>query len=991
MLRFLFINLQHLTTANYKIKDLNMNYNHKLMLSALLLFGTLNSNAATNNVSSPNGRLRLSVTDKDGRLYYSVSYDGKPMLCLSKLGITTNIGDFTKKLTYNSADSTTINKSYDMRTAKFSHISYTARQLNVVYSNAEGTPIRVTFNVSDNDIAFRYSLNPVGEHTHAIVYSEATTFSLPDKSTSFICPQSDPMTGWKRSKPSYEEEYTPDAPLTAKSKYGQGYTFPCLFRIGEDGWVLVSETGSHGNYPGCHLADYDTATRSYPIAFPMEGEAEGIGSTYGALPLPGSTPWRTITVGNTLKPIVETTIPFDVVEPLYTPSTNYKAGRYTWSWLIWQDNSINYDDQKQLIDLSSAMGYEYVLIDNYWDTQIGRDRVAQLSRYAQSKGVSLMLWYSSNGVANDAPQTPRNCMNTAVARKKEMAWMKSIGIKGIKVDFFGGDKQHTMQLYEDILSDANDYGLQVIFHGCTLPRGWERMYPNYVSSEAVLASENTYFDEHHAKNEGFELTMHPFCRNTVAAMDWGGTIMNRYMSRDNRSRHRRYTSDTFEMAAAIMNQASIQCIAIYPNNLSELPQHETDFLKRVPTTWDETRFIDGYPGKYAVIARQHGSRWYVVALNGTDKPMTLKLNLPMLAGQSITLYYDKADKNSLWPTSAVKTTKVAANGKTTITLLPMGGAILQTPQKTAANPILSGFHADPEVMYSNKTKRYYIYSTTDGMPGWGGYTYSAFSSTDLKTWTDEGVVLNAKNGQIAWADGNLWAPAIQEVKQSNGTYKYYLYFSANPRKGGGKQIGVAVADDPTGPFTDLGHPIITSAPKGCHGQEIDVDVFIDPVSQKPYLYWGNGYMAGAELEPNKTAIKPSTTTVLTPQGGTLNDYAYREAPYVFYRNGIYYFLWSVDDTGAANYHVAYGTASSPLGPITVAKQPVILKQNAADEIYGTAHNSIIQIPGTDEWRIVYHRINKAFINHEPGIHRQVCIDRMEFNTDGTIKPVTPSE
>lgn len=199
-----------------------------------------------------------------------------------------------------------------------------------------------------------------------------------------------------------------------------------------------------------------------------------------------------------------------------------------------------------------------------------------------------MLWYNSNGTANEAPQTPRNCMNTVIARKKEMKWMKSIGVKGIKVDFFGGDKQHVMQLYEDILSDANDYGIQVIFHGCTLPRGWERMFPNYVSSEAVLASENTFFQEHHAKQEGFELTMHPFCRNTVAAMDWGGTIMNRYMSRDNKSRHRRYTSDVFEMAAAIVNQASIQCIAMYPNNLSELPQHEISFLRDVPTQWDET-------------------------------------------------------------------------------------------------------------------------------------------------------------------------------------------------------------------------------------------------------------------------------------------------------------------------------------------------------------------------------------------------------------------
>ena len=287
-----------------------------------------------------------------------------------------------------------------------------------------------------------------------------------------------------------------------------------------------------------------------------------------------------------------------------------------------------------------------------------------------------MLWYNSNGTANEAPQTPRNCMNTVAARKKEMKWMKSIGIKGIKVDFFGGDKQHVMQLYEDILSDANDYGIQVIFHGCTLPRGWERMFPNYVSSEAVLASENTFFEEHHAKQEGFERTMHPFCRNTVAAMDWGGTIMNRYMSRDNKSRHRRYTSDVFEMAAAIVNQASIQCIAMYPNNLTELPQHEIDFLKSVPTKWDETRFIDGYPGKYVVLARRHGDKWYVAALNGTDKPLSLNLPMPMPAGSEVAYYYETADRKSFWPKSASKKTKVGKDGKMKITMQPMGGSIV---------------------------------------------------------------------------------------------------------------------------------------------------------------------------------------------------------------------------------------------------------------------------------------------------------------------------
>lgn len=306
------------------------------------------------------------------------------------------------------------------------------------------------------------------------------------------------------------------------------------------------------------------------------------------------------------------------------------------------------------------------------------------------------------------------------------------------------------------------------------------------------------------------------------------------------------------------------------------------------------------------------------------------------------------------------------------------------------NPVLPGFHADPEILYSHQTKKYYIYSTTDGQPGWGGWYFTVFSSTDLKDWKNEGVILDLKSDQVPWADGNAWAPCIEE-KKIDGKYKYFFYYSGNSIAGGGKQIGVAMADSPVGPFKDLGHPIITDSPVG-HGQQIDVDVFTDPVSGKTYLYWGNGYMAGTELNEDMISIKENTITVMTPKGGTLKDYAYREAPYVFYRDGLYYFMWSVDDTGSPNYHVAYGTAKSPLGPVKVAKKPVVLIQDAAKEIYGPAHNAVLKVPGKDEWYIVYHRINKNFIEREkgPGVHRKVCIDRMEFNPDGTIKKVVPT-
>ena len=624
-------------------------------------------------VLSPDGRLALSINVEQGQATYAVSYDGQTMLKPSRLGLLSNIGDFTKGLSFVGAKEGVTEKHYDITRTKTSHVDFKANRLDLTLANQKGHQMVVTFLVADNDIAFQYTLQRQRQDTpqSAVIKEEDTSFRLPAGTTAFISPQSDPMIGFARTKPSYEEWYSADAPMTERSQYGHGYVFPALFHVGDKGWVLISETGVTSGYVGSHLSDYSAET-GYTIAYPMEGENNGIGSTWAGVSLPGSTPWRTITVGRDLKPIVETTIAFDPVQQLYAPSEQYKPGRYTWSWLIWQDASCNYDDQVTFIDLAAAMGYEYCLVDAWWDTNIGRDKVAELSKYAQSKGVSLLLWYNSNGYENDAPQGPMNGMNTSIAREREMSWMQRIGVKGIKVDFFGGDKQQTMQLYEDILSDANRYGLQVIFHGCTLPRGWEKMYPNYVASEAILASENVFFNEMAATRQPFDLTLHPFCRNAIGSMDWGGTIMNRYMSKDNKSRHTRKTTDMFEIASSITIQTSVQCIAIQPNNLQELPQVELELLKVLPTTWDETRYIDGYPGKYVVLARRHGQQWYIAGLNGEKDTKKLTLQLPMLAGQTVSYYTDNKDGYA-----ELKSLKVNAKGEAKVVMQPNGGILLK--------------------------------------------------------------------------------------------------------------------------------------------------------------------------------------------------------------------------------------------------------------------------------------------------------------------------
>ena len=662
----------------------------KSFLSGILLLSALCVQANNYTVTSPDGKLAVNVECKEGKAFYTVNYDGKQMLGASALGLVANYGDFSQNLTMGACKNSKKHLAYKMTRIKKEKIEKDASEATIGFLNSKKDSMTLHLHVSNNDIAYKYEMiRPKKDNPKSvIIYNEVSGFNFPSQTTTFLCPQITPMTGWERTKPSYEEEYTPDAPMNVKSQFGVGYTFPCLFKVGNDGWVLLSETGVSSAYPGCRLSDYEPG-KGYTVAFPQKGENNGFGSEFAGIPLPGETPWRTITVGSSLAPIVETTIPYDVVKPLYEASQTYKPSRYTWSWLIWQDNSINYDDQVKMVDVAAAQGYEAILVENWWDKQIGRKRIEELSKYAKSKKVSLMLWYNSNGFENDAPQTPRQIMNNSIARKKEMAWMKKIGVVGIKVDFFGGDKQETMKLYEDILSDANDYGLEVIFHGCTLPRGWERMYPNYVSSEAALASENVYFTDYHAKKEAFEMTMHPFSRNAVASFDWGGVMMNKYLSKDNKSRHQRYTSDVFEMATAITNQSSVNCICLYPNNLQDVPQWELDWLKNVPTAWEDTKYIAGYPTKYAVVARkssvENGSgaaltagRWFVGGLNATDKPLALTLDLPMFAGKTVTYITDQPKKKGeKFFTSVKKALRVGKDGKAKVVIQPNGGIIIE--------------------------------------------------------------------------------------------------------------------------------------------------------------------------------------------------------------------------------------------------------------------------------------------------------------------------
>ncbi|MBU2913509.1 glycoside hydrolase family 97 protein [Reichenbachiella agariperforans] len=641
----------------------------RLAITILLLIFTSSLFAQQKQtVSSPDGRVTVSVSIDKGQASYSVNYGGSSMLEASPLGLTTNEGDFTSDMSFVEASEGVTSQTYSIVTIKQSEVNYEANILKYMMANSEGKQLSVLFQVSNHDIAFRYELPTWDKTVVTVVESEATGFKFPSQTTAFLSYMMEPMAGFARTSPSYESGYQTDVPMD-QTNAREGYVFPGLFRVGDEGWVLVSETGVSSQYCASHLSAYQEG--KYTVEYPNPEQNNGFGSSGAQIGLPGVTPWRTITVGESLKPIVETTIPYDVVEPLYEASMGYQMGRSTWSWIIWQDNSMNYEDQVKYIDLAAAMDFEYILIDAWWDKNIGYKRMEKLIDYADSKGVGVFLWYNSNGAANDAFMTPLNKMNSTIARKKEMKWLKEAGVKGLKVDFFGGDKQETMRLYEDILSDANEYGLMIVFHGATLPRGWEKMYPNFVGSEAVLASEMLVFVQDVREKEAFYASLHPFMRNAVASMEFGGVVLNDFLNKGNKEGQERLTTDAFQLATGVLFQNPVQMFALTPNNLEDVPAFELDFMRALPTTWDATVFVDGYPGKYSVLARKSKGKWYVAGVNAESSEKKLKLEVPMLAGQTVKLYGDDEDGKTY-----LKEVKVARNGMVTITMQSKGGFVL---------------------------------------------------------------------------------------------------------------------------------------------------------------------------------------------------------------------------------------------------------------------------------------------------------------------------
>lgn len=623
-------------------------------------------------VNSPDGRLAVDFhLDAAGAPRYAIRLDGKPVLQDSRLGLVRDDADFSRGLRLLSASRTgLVRDRYEILTAKRRVNDYRANRKVFHLQTAAGQKMDIIFQVSDDGVAFRYFFPETKAEMRRLT-EEVSSFHFLPGTRAWLQPMSVAKSGWKEVNPCYEEFYEKEIAAGTPSPTGAGWVYPALFRSG-DTWVLVSESALSRNYSGTRLRS-ESPGGEYAVGFPDPRENFQGGPVNPQSKLPWLTPWRVVVVGS-LKTVAESTLGVDLADkPARPASSSIKPGKASWSWPLLGDGQTNYDVQKRFIDYAAEMNWRYCLIDALWDKQIGYDKTKELIDYARGKGVGILLWYNSAGDWNSAPQTPRDLMLTRESRVREFERLKGMGVAGLKIDFFGGDGQSVIGYYHDILEDAAPYGFLMNFHGATLPRGWQRTYPHLMTMEAIRGLEYVTFEQRNADEEPTHATVLPFTRNVFDPMDFTPTVLDRI------NRIQRRTTSGFELALSVLFTSGIQHYAEIPEGMAKAPAYVRDFLKAVPSVWDDVKFLDGYPGKFVVLARRGEGRWYVAGINGETAEKKLTLDLGKLPVRGSGQLIADGDGGNL--SFRRETVRLAAGRKLEIALPPRGGFVLVTRRR----------------------------------------------------------------------------------------------------------------------------------------------------------------------------------------------------------------------------------------------------------------------------------------------------------------------
>jgi alpha-glucosidase len=635
-----------------------------LLFFSCFLGVTFASNLKTlGNVTSPNGELTFTVLQtQSGEVKYTVQQQTVDLLAPSALGVERSDMSFTTGLTLESTlGPIRIDELFRLSHGKQSLVRTYANETRFEFHNENGAKLQLVVRVSDDGVAFRYVFPEEATATYTVT-KELSSFAFASDGHFWGQPY-DKVTMYS---PAYETFYTNGLPIGARVPFdlGTGWAFPALFKL-NDHWLLLSEAGLDEHYFGAHLSPKPEGLE-YTLAMPGADEALGYGKITPSSSLPWTLPWRVLIIGKSLATIVESTLVESLSQKSQIKDTSWiKPGKASWSWWSDHDSSRSFEKLKTFVDLAAEMGWMYSLVDANWNIMTGGS-LEQLAAYARSKNVGLFVWYNSGGLHNEVTEQPRDLMVERETRRQEFARLQALGIKGVKVDFFQSDKQEIIKLYLDILKDAADFELMVNFHGSTLPRGWSRTYPNLMTMEAVRGAEQYTFSDTYAHVAPVQNTILPFTRNVVGPMDYTPvTFTDEVMPHE--------TSNAHELALSVVFESGIIHLADSVEAYQSLPEGVKNFLHDVPSSWDETKYLAGEPGKFVVLARRSGNDWYIGGISGDKETRNLTLDLSFLKGDyAMMLIQDGTDNRSFEEDSS----PITATESLTQTLQPKGGFVI---------------------------------------------------------------------------------------------------------------------------------------------------------------------------------------------------------------------------------------------------------------------------------------------------------------------------
>ncbi|MFO1388679.1 glycoside hydrolase family 97 N-terminal domain-containing protein [Cellvibrio sp.] len=614
------------------------------------------------DITSPDKHLQVHLSQTEqGTLQYSVLRDGKPVIKTSSLGLELSDADFTKGLKIKSTSPLkAVSDDYEMMVGKKHKIQYRANEQTITLNNAGGQEIQVTFRLSNDGVAFRYQVpNPSKKHLQ--FKNETTSFSFAENTKAWMQSMAVAQTGFANTNPSYEETYLTDIPVGTASPSPAGWVFPALYKT-DDTWVAITEVNMDGSFHASRL-QADSAKGEYKIGLPMAAEVFTGGNLLAESDKDLVSPWRVLAIGS-LPTLMESTLGTDLADPAIAFDKNLvQPGHASWSWAILKDDFTVFDVQKKFIDYAVDMKWDYTLIDADWDKKIGYEKMKELVDYAKTKNIGIILWYNSSGDWNGTQMSPKSKLLTHEQRVKEFALLREMGVKGLKIDFFGGDGRSMIAYYIDILKDAAAEGLLINFHGATLPRGWQRTYPNLMTMEAIKGFEFTTFTQANQDAVPAHAVMAAFARNLFDPMDFTpmafGDIPN----------IKRATRNGFEIAESVLFLSGIQHFAEIPEGMATAPDYVKAFLQDLPRSWDDVKFLDGVPGKYLVVARKSGDSWYLAGFNGDAADVSLTLDLSFIGNKKAMLITDGATEREFTQT------EIGTDKATAITIKSHGGFV----------------------------------------------------------------------------------------------------------------------------------------------------------------------------------------------------------------------------------------------------------------------------------------------------------------------------